>query len=189
MLEGLCHQIFGCVGRAVICFTQIPHMAVYHREARVLGFDLGLGLAIPSCIISIPIGLRAGSSSYLPGRMLQCIVDRKAAPSAFPAALPDACTPGHPEALPSPILRRLSSKSHCTALHLAPGRSGGAAARPWARGKSRGEPWPPAGGAGGSGGCAPEVPGKSRLKFLYVSRAHHGPHHRVSTLSWWIAQS
>ena len=54
-------------------------------------------------------------------------------------------------ALPYPILSCLS-RLRSTALRLAPGRTGGAAARRWARGRSRGEGWPLAGGGGSSGG-------------------------------------
>jgi len=63
-------------------------------------------------------------------------------------------------------------KSHCTALHLAPGRSGGAAARPWARGKSRGRAVAAGGWRwGGWRVCSRGAGAKCRLKFLYVRHA------------------
>src|SRR5262245_338462 len=82
------------------------------------------------------------------------------------ALFPKPSPQGTPEALLSPILRRMSSPS---ARRAAPGagalrRGGGAALGAWEE--------PPAGGAvGGAGGCAPGAGAKCSLKFLYVSRA------------------
>ena len=83
------------------------------------------------------------------------------AAEGFPAALsslpkwpfPRPSAQGTPEALPSPILRRLSSTAHpsCDALRLAAGRSGGLPRRAGGAARAVGTAWQPAGDAGGCG--------------------------------------
>jgi len=77
-----------------------------------------------------------------------------------------ACTPGHPCALPSPILRRLSSPATpgSAVLRLAPGRSGEAAAALWAARKSVRTVGRPVGMLGRA--PPPAVAPKDRLNFL-----------------------
>ena len=59
-------------------------------------------------------------------------------PSLPQSPVPRPLPQGTPEARPSPILRRLSRPRY-TALYLAAGRSGRAAAACWGRRKSRGQ--------------------------------------------------
>ena len=98
-------------------------------------------------------------------------------------------------ALPYPILRCMS-RLRSTALRLAPGHTGGAAAPRWARGRSRGEGWPLAGGGGGSGGVRSRGAG-AQMPFVFpirspmpvLSYVHHlfnvdQCHAYIHTLRW-----
>jgi hypothetical protein len=67
---------------------------------------------------------------------------------------------GTPEALPYPILRRLSRPRYTT-LHLAAGRSGGAAAARWVRRKRRGP-----GVAAGGGRWGGRGRGRRQMPFM-----------------------
>jgi len=87
-------------------------------------------------------------------------------PPAFPVTLPETVPPGHSgEALPYPILRRLSSTSESRAAPRASAlrRGGGVVLG------AREEPEPPAGSAGGAGGGAamPPQPSKNRLSRVF----------------------
>jgi hypothetical protein len=120
-----------------------------------------------------------GSPQPTPSRVdsaATCAPQRGVSPRcacAIPCAIahPEAVPQGTPEALPSPILRRLSSTSQSVRRRAPPSCEPlrRAAAAHWGRGK------PP---AGVLGGAPAEAAPKGRLNFLFaISPAHSAAEH------------